>query len=382
MLCKKIKTIINKLDNSNNNHNDDIFSFNRSYFKEKINKDRINEKEIINLKKERNNLAKNLNLFSFEDNNQIINNKEHNLTNNQKLKKIFKKYFIYIIISNLRYINNKNIIIIKFINIIKRITNNHLKKISFELLKIFSLNNKQKKNNNENILDHDEMDNKVNNIKYIKNKSSLISLIENKKSENNIDIDIDINIGINNNEELANYIYNYFYNEKKFTNISKKLIKERLLKSPLIYNTQNDILNYMHNLYMDIISNKICNICFCKYGEKYNDNCVCHINNNNQKLQNKNGISIYRQKMNKIINDMNKRRLNNIKIKDNNKININVIKNNDEYNNKENLEDKYNFKIVNYIKKINIENDKNFNNNIFNRYETDSVHSRSRSKSK
>ena len=79
--------------------------------------------------------------------------------------------------------------------------------------------------------------------------------------------------------------------------------------------------------------------------------------------------------MNKIINDMNKRRLNNIKIKDNNKININVIKNNDEYNNKENLEDKYNFKIVNYIKKINIENDKNFNNNIYNRYETDSLYS-------
>ena len=376
----KIKKNINKLDNSNHNHSDDIFSFNGSYFKEKINKDRINEKEIINLKKERNNLAKNLNLFSFEDNNQIINNKEYNLTNNQKLKKIFKNYFIYIIISNLRYINNKNIIIIKFINIIKRITIIHLKKLSFELLKIFSLNNKQKKNNNENILEHDEIDNKLNNIKYIKNKSSLISLIENKKLENNTDIDI--NIGINNNEELANYIYNYFYNEKKFTNISKKLIKERLLKSPLIYNTQNDILNYMHNLYMDIISNKICNIRYCKYGEKYNDNCVCHINNNNQKLQNKNGISIYRQKMNKIINDMNKRRLNNIKIKDNNKININVIKNNDEYNNKDNLEDKYNFKIVNYIKKINIENDKNFNNNIFNRYETDSVHSRSRSKSK
>ena len=97
--------------------------------------------------------------------------------------------------------------------------------------------------------------NKLNNKKYIKNKSSLISLIENKKSENNIDIDIDINIGINNNEELANYIYNYFYNEKKFTNISKKLIKERLLKCTLIYNTKNDILKYMTQIYNPIISN-------------------------------------------------------------------------------------------------------------------------------
>ena len=380
----KVKKIINKFDNSNHNPkiSDDIFSFNGSYYKEKINKDRINEKEIINLKKERNNISNNnnLNLFSFDDNNnnQIIYNKDYILTNIQKLKKIFNKYFIFIIISNLRYIYNKNIIIIKSTNIINRIINIHLKKFIFEFLKKFYLDKNQnlyKNSSNEIILDHDEIDNKLNKIKYMKNKYSLISLKEIKKLENNI--------YINNNEELSNYIYNYFYNKKKFTNISIKLIKERLLKSPLIYNTQNDIINYMNDLYMDIMSNKICNICFCKYGEKYNDNCPCHINNNyNQKFENKNRISIYRQKMNKIINDMNKKRLNTIKIKDNNKININVIKNNDEYSNKKNFYEKYNFNIVDYIKQINNENDKNYNNNIFNRYETDSVHSRSRSKSK
>lgn len=148
-----------------------------------------------------------------------------------------------------------------------------------------------------------------------------------------------------------------------------KLIKERLLKSPFKYTSQNDIKKYMHNLYMDIINNKICNICFCKYGEKYNDNCLCHLSRGDKKIQNKGRISIYRQKMNRIIN--NKKKVNS------NKININIIKNNNEIENNENIGDNYNFKIIN---KINNEKDKS-NHLIINRYDTDSIQSRSRSNS-
>ena len=120
----------------------------------------------------------------------------------------------------------------------------------------------------------------------------------------------------------------------------------------------------MHNLYRDIETNKICHICFCKYGEKNKDNCICHLNTNKQIIHNKSGISIYRQRMNKIINDINnKKRLNN------DKINNIKIKN----NNNENI-DNYNFQILNNNNKISFE-DNEQKYNIINRYDTDSVNS-------
>ena len=68
------------------------------------------------------------------------------------------------------------------------------------------------------------------------------------------------------------------------------LIKERISKSPLIHRTQDDINN--------------CN-CFCKIEE----NCDIDCNESNSKIKKqKGGISIYRQKINKIIKD-NKRNI-------------------------------------------------------------------------
>ena len=337
------------------------FSFKGSNFFDNSNKDKINDKEIINLKNGKNYISNNVNLFSFDNNKNENENEINSLLKisfnyKEKINKLFNKYFIFIIISKLKYIN-KYLIIHKLIYIIKKniIYSN---KYVFNSLKVFILNK------NENVLDHEE-DNKINNINFIKNSNSLIPLLENKNNFLNFD---DI-------EEISNYIYNYFYNEKKFTNISIKLIKERLKKSPLYNNTKNDLMQYIRNLYIDIKSNQICNICFCRYGEKFEDNCLCH--KNNKKVQNKPGISIYRQKMNKIIQDQNKKRLNN------QKINMNTIKNNDENENKENINEAYNFKLINYINKINLENqNKKDNNGQINRYDTESVHSKSRSKSK
>ena len=344
----KVKKGINLLGNSNRNQSNqsDIFSFNGSNFIERINKDKINEKELYNLKRDKNLISNNVNLFSFDNRNNI--NLVINV--NEKLRKLFKKYYIFLLISNI-----KNI---RFMLIIKDIIINHIYKNIFDSLKLFILIENQAKI--ENITDNDEIDNKLNNTKSIKNRISL-----EYKNSDSIE---------NNDDNLAYYIYNYFYNEKKFTNISIKLIKERLIKSPIINKTQNNIFNYMQTLYNDIISNKICNECFCKYGEKFDDNCFCHFNINNDKTQNKKGISLYRQKMNRIIHDINNKK----RLLNNNKININIIKNNDENENNVNIEDNYNFKI-NYIK---VKNEKDKNNNIINRYDTDSVNSRSRSVSK
>lgn len=359
----KRKKVINLLDNSNLNQRD-IFSFNGNNFVEKSNKDKTNEKEIIDLKRGKNCLYNNVNLFSFDCNNndinQIIINNNYNLNNFNQLKKLFNKYFIFNFLSGIKYIH-KYINIISFINKLKRFLIIQWNKYVFNLLKKFVV--KEKQNKDENIIDMGNIDNKDNNIKYIQNESSLISLNENKPVE----------IFQNNKEELSNYIYNYFYNKKKFTNISLKLIKERLLKCPFKYTTQNCIKKYIYNLYMDIINNKICNICFCKIDEKYDDNCLCHQNRGEKKIQNKGGISIYRQKMNRIINGINNKKKINV-----NRININIIKNNDENENNENIGGNYNFKIIN---KINNEKDKS-NHIIINRYDTDSIQSRSRSASK
>ena len=344
----KVKKGINLLGNSNRNQSNqsDIFSFNGSNFIERINKDKINEKELYNLKRDKNLISNNVNLFSFDNKNNI----NLVINANEKIKKLFKKYYIFLLISKIKYI--------KFILIIKDIINNHIYKNIFDSLKLFILIENQAKI--ENITDNDEIDNKLNNTKSIKNRI----LLEYKNSD----------INENNDENLAYYIYNYFYNEKKFTNISIKLIKERLIKSPIFNKTQNNIFNYMQTLYNDIISNKICNECFCKQGEKFDDKCLCHFNKNNNKPQNKNRISLYRQKMNRIIHDINNKK----RLLNNNKININIIKNNDENENNVNIEDNYNFKI-NYIK---VKNEKDKNNNAINRYDTDSVNSRSRSVSK
>ena len=111
---------------------------------------------------------------------------------------------------------------------------------------------------------------------------------------------------------------NYFYKEKRFTNININLIKERLSKTPLIYRTQSNIKNYINDLYKDILENKICNNCFCKFEENCDIGCICHKAINLKSNKQKGGISIYRQKINKIIKD--------------NKRNIKTIKNNDDEN--------------------------------------------------
>ena len=344
----KFKKLTNLLNNSYYNPIE-IFSFNGSNFIDNSNKDKLNEKEIFELKENLfsyNNKQNNLNLFSFNDNNQIINNNNNEINcfnKNEKLNYLFNKFF-HFFISKLK----KFIFLFKFINIIKRIINKK-QNIFFNLLKSFVLIDNK---------------NKINYRKYIRKNTSTNSLIENNKRIKDLVLD-----KFYKNEEkeegLSNYILNYFYKYKKFTNINIKLIKERLKKYPLEYKSQNNIIKYINNLHMDIINNKICYKCYCKIGENYEDGCLCHLNNDIQKITNKGGLSLYRQKINKIIN-------NRKKLINDDKNNIQSDNNNDESKDNNNI---YNFTILNNTKKTNLigeYNHNNKNNSKINRYETES----------
>ena len=120
------------------------------------------------------------------------------------------------------------------------------------------------------------------------------------------------------------------------------LIKERISKSPLIYRTQDNI-NYYNRL--------------CKIEENCDIDCSCHNASNSKIKKQKGGISIYRQKINKIIKD-NKRNIKTTKTKyENEKINNNYM--------------------FPYLNKNNLENDFLENNNkntTVNRYDTESLH--------
>ena len=201
----------------------------------------------------------------------------------------------------------------------------------------------------DDIFDEDDIIRIFKRKKLFKNKSPSDFLIINNTKRNNIITPKEFYV--NDEDGLANYILNYFYNEKKFTNINLNLIKERLTKCPLIYRTQSNIDDYIEDLYNDILENKICNNCFCKPEESCDIYCPCRVKTKSKINKQKGEISIYRQKINKIIRD--------------NKKDIKTNKNNDENNNYNNIiffnENGYIFR-------------NNDNNSKINRYDTDSIH--------
>ena len=280
----KIRKIANILYNSSHNKIDN-FSFKGNYFivNSNSNKDKTSENDASNSKSENTNyyndkdkqkfsLNYNNNLFSYE-NSSNKNNKDESfqtLLLKDKLKNIFNRYLFFIckskkiaIIKVIRGIKFM-LLIKKYIN--KKIDNIVIKAFKFQILK---LNNKVDKN--EDILDYEDIINIINKKRLIKNKPSPNLIIFNQKKTNVINAPKEYYI--NNEEGLANYIYNYFYNEKKFTNININLIKERLSKKPLIYRTQSNIKNYINDLHKDILENKICNNCFCKFEENCDIDC-------------------------------------------------------------------------------------------------------------
>ena len=371
----KIRKVMNLLDLSSHNRIEN-FSFKGNYFivNSNSNKDKISEIDISNSKSEKtnsfydrdrqkHNFSYNNNFFSFENSGNKFNNKDslQTLLLKDKLKTAFNKYFlskfkfqIKSIINNIRYI--------KFIIILKKFINNKIKNIIIKQLKNHIFHNNCITEQKNNIFDEDDIKNIINRKRIIKYKPKSNFLIMNQNKGKNTSAPKEYYI--NDEEGLANYILNYFFNEKKFTNININLIKERLSKSPLIYRTQSNIKNYINDLHQDIIENKICNNCFCKFEENCDIDCSCHIKEKTQINKPKGGISIYRQKINKIIKD--------------NKRNIKTIKNNDENKNENN------FFMFNCMNKNNMENGNiEFNNNTkINRYDTDSAHSKSRSISK
>ena len=368
----KIRKIINLLDNSSHNKIENFsFKGNYSIVNSNSNKNKISDIDISNSKSEKTNsyndkdrqkfsISFHNNFFSFENSGNKINNKEslQSLLLKEKIKNLFNKYFVFHYKSKVKEIINK-FRIIKFIILIKKYIINKANKAIINSFKYQF----KKDRKNKDIFDEDDIMNIINRKRIIKTKPISNHLIINHKNFKNVSCPKEYYI--NDEDGLANYILNYFYNEKKFTNININLIKERLSKSPLIYRTQSNIKNYMNDLHKDIIENKICRNCFCKLEETCDINCPCHIKGNPQINKPKGGISIYRQKINKIIKE--------------NKMNIKIVKNT---NGNENLNNLFNINCLN--KKINENGYINYNNNIstINRYDTDSIQSRSRSISK
>ena len=368
----KIRKIINLLDNSIHNKIENFsFKGNYSIVNSNSNKNKISDIDISNSKSEKTNsyndkdrqkfsISFHNNFFSFENSGNKINNIEslQTLLLKEKIKNLFNKYCSFHYKLKVREIINK-FGIIKFIIIIKKYMINKANKTIINLFKYhFKKDIKIK-----DIFDEDDIMNIINRKRIIKSKPTSNYLIINHKNFKNASSPKEYYI--NDEDGLANYILNYFYNEKKFTNININLIKERLSKSPLIYRTQSNIKYYINDLHKDIIENKICNNCFCKLEETCDINCPCHIKGNPQMNKHKGGISIYRQKINKIIKE--------------NKMNIKIVKNN---NGNENLNNLFNINCLN--KKKNENGYINYNNNIstINRYDTDSIQSKSRSISK
>jgi len=362
----KIRKSINFLNNSSHNKIE-TFSFKGSYFfaNSNSNRDKTSEIDISNSKSEKTNSFNDKdrqkynhnyinNLFSLENSGNKINNKEsfQTLLLKDKLKNIFNRYISF----NLKLKTNEVIEVIrniKFIILIKKYIINRINKKIINIFK-YQIFNAKYNNNKNDIFDDDDIINIINRKRIIKNKPNSNFIIINQKKSNKIIAPKEYYI--NDEEGLANYILNYFYNEKKFTNININLIKERLSKSPLIYRTQSNIKNYINDLHKDILENKICHNCFCKFEENCDIDCPCHREVNPQINKHKGGISIYRQKINKII-------------KDNKRI-IKTVKNNDENENCNN------FLLFNCLNKNDLENgfnEYNNNNSTINRYDTDSI---------
>ena len=94
--------------------------------------------------------------------------------------------------------------------------------------------------------------------------------------ENNL---IKTELFIFNDEKLADYIYKCYKIEKNMIKITPTLIKNRLVKNPLLYQNIFSITRYMDELYKYYINGSICCNCFCKSGELCLSGCYCHSNN-------------------------------------------------------------------------------------------------------
>ena len=365
----KTRKVMNLLDCSSNNKIEN-FSFKGFIANSNSNKDKTSENDISNSKSEKTNsfyekdkLKSNNILFSFENSNNKNNNKDsfQTLLLKDKIKNLFNKFVLFKLKLKIKKIVN-DMRDIKFIVLFKKYINNKIDNIMINIFKTRIL--KVKSRLNENIFDEEDIINIINRKKIIKTKSPSNYIITNQKKTNSKISPKEYYI--NDEEGLSNYILNYFYNKKKFTNINMNLIKERLGKSPLIYRTQSNIQDYINDLHKDILENKICHNCFCKIEENCDIGCSCHKAINVPNIKQKVGISIYRQKINKIIKD--------------NKKNIKIVKNNDENENNNN-----NFPLFNGLNINNLENGYNEINRInstINRYDSENMESKSRSNSK
>ena len=170
----------------------------------------------------------------------------------------------------------------------KEYINNNYDLFFFTTLKrhiIYNSNNKENEIKNllkENIpkcFDNNNYANK-NNIKSMK-----IPYI-NKINQNNL---INTQLFLKNDNNLINYIFNFFVNEKGTCVLSKEILRKRLIKYKLKNRNIFTITKYMDEVYNSIINNELCNICFCIDNDIYNNKkciCLCHKQNFNKTINN------------------------------------------------------------------------------------------------
>ena len=213
-------------------------------------------------------------------------------------------YFINLLVQKIIKYNNQfvfqKIQIFNFIN--KKLNHSHFSNYTYEDINIlFSITkdyepkhktfffNTIKRHIKINRLDNNyEEDNDIN----ILFKENLPYLFDQKRTvidsfpyitpiqENNL---IETELFIFNDEKLADYMFKCYKIERNMLKMSPNLIKNRLVKNPLLYQNIFSITRYMDILYKYYINGYICSNCFCKNGELCLSGCNCHCTNLTQK---------------------------------------------------------------------------------------------------
>ena len=225
-----------------------------------------------------------------------------NITNENIINENYSlSYFINLLVQKIIKYNNQfvfqKIQIFNFIN--KKLNHSHFSNYTYEDISIlFSITkdyepkhktfffNTIKRHIKINRLDNNyEEDNDIN----ILFKENLPYLFDQKRTvndsfpyitpiqENNL---IETELFIFNDEKLADYMFKCYKIERNMLKILPNLIKNRLVKNPLLYQNIFSITRYMDILYKYYINGYICSNCFCKNGELCLSGCNCHSTTN------------------------------------------------------------------------------------------------------
>ena len=341
----------NNINSSNeNNKNISEFSFN-SNINSNINKYHILVRNNRKYKIETNFISENINSFSFDlnsdkessnnkniDKNNIGNENiedDYNASNNKNIKDInnllnfssknmlistdrddFVSKLRFLFVNNITYklssiliMTLNRLYLFDFIKILSQRINKNINQYIFQLIRMFSNNQKYSvEKNNESFyfstlkrhINYNINNDKQNEV-YILLKSNIPKCFNkinyedgnfyrinipyiNKIQQNNL---INTQLFFNDDCNLIKYFINFFIKEKINCVLTQTIIKNKLVKSKLKNRNLFTITKYMDNIYSDVINNKLCNICFCSNDQICNNiECICHIQNSKNIIQN------------------------------------------------------------------------------------------------